>query len=123
MRKPFFKRQGISTLIASTLFLAPTLVSQRSLSALFTPYAGMCSAQSACSAPYTAEAYGYGWEIAREGSLTVFWHSGRHGGSGLRAYNGLYPDHRVTITVLDNLDYADPAATAQALERLLFGQV
>lgn len=37
-------------------------------------------------------------------------------------FNGLYSDHRVTITILGNLDCADPTAIAQALERLLFGQ-
>jgi len=99
----------------------PTLVSQRSLSAMFTPYADMCSARPSCSAPYTAESYGYGWEIAQEGSLHVFWHGGWHGGSGLRAYNGLYPDHKVTIIVLGNLDYTDPASIAQELEHMLFG--
>jgi hypothetical protein len=80
----------------------------------------MCSARSACSAPYSAESYGYGWEIAREGSLRIIWHSGWHGGSGLRAYNGIYPDHKATIIILANLDYVDPVLIVNNLEHMLF---
>jgi D-alanyl-D-alanine carboxypeptidase len=90
----------------------PTLVSQQSLNAMFTPYVAIST-----SDPYT-ESYGYGWGINQEGSLRVICHSGWI--SGFRAYNGWYPDHQTTIIILDNLDTADPVPIAIDLQGMLF---
>jgi CubicO group peptidase (beta-lactamase class C family) len=90
----------------------PTLVSEQSLSAMFTPYVAIPT-----SDPYK-ESYGYGWGINQEGSLRVISHSGWI--SGYRAYNGWYPDHQTTIIILDNLDTADPVPIAIDLQGMLF---
>lgn len=92
----------------------PTLISQQSLKAMFTPYVAMPSYSSL----YTGSHYGYGWVIDQEGSLRVIWHNGWI--NGYRAYNGWYPDQKVIITILDNLDTADPVPIANALENMLF---
>jgi CubicO group peptidase (beta-lactamase class C family) len=92
----------------------PTLVSQQSLKAMFTPYVAMPS----YSDLYSGSHYGYGWVIDQEGSLRVIWHNGWI--NGYRAYNGWYPDQKTTIIILDNLDTADPVPIASTLESMLF---
>ncbi len=92
----------------------PMLVSQQSLTAMFTPYVAMPS----YSGLYTGSHYGYGWVIDQEGSLRVMWHNGWI--NGYRAYNGWYPDQKATISILDNLDTADPVPIANTLESMLF---
>jgi D-alanyl-D-alanine carboxypeptidase len=92
----------------------PTLVSQQSLDAMFTPYVAI----PPYSDRYTGSHYGYGWVIDQEGSLRVIWHGGSI--NGYRAYNGWYPDQKATIIILDNLDTADPVPIANALENMLF---
>lgn len=56
------------------------------------------------------------------GDRQFLWNGGWHGGSGLRAYNGLYPEQKVTIIILGNLDYANPVPIANELERILFSK-
>lgn len=89
----------------------PTLVSQQSLDAMFTPYVAIPTFRGLSH-------YGYGWVIDKEASPPVIWHDGRD--SGYRAYNGWYPNQKATIIILDNLDTADPTTIAQVLESMLF---
>lgn len=93
---------------------SPTLISQQSLKAMFTPYVAMPSYSSL----YVGSHYGYGWVIDQEENLRVIWHNGWI--NGYRAYNGWYPDQRATIIILDNLDIADPVPVANTLEHMLF---
>ncbi len=90
---------------------APTLVSQQSLKAMFTPYVAVTT--------YMGNShYGYGWVIDQELSPPVIWHDGRV--TGYRAYNGWYPDRKATIIILDNLDTANPDPIAINLQSMLF---
>ena len=94
----------------------PTLVSQQELSAMFTPYVAVPPS----SDRYTGAHYGYGWNIAQEGSLRVISHDGHYPGAGYRAFNAWYPDQKTSIIILDNLDTTNPVFIANALENMLF---
>lgn len=90
---------------------APTLVSQQSLKAMFTPYVAVTTYMGSSH-------YGYGVVIDQEASPPVIWHDGRT--TGYRAFNGWYPDQKATIILLENLDTADPDPIAITLQSMLF---
>src|SRR5438876_2301404 len=72
-----------------------TLISQKTLNAVFTPYA---------TPQYAGSKYGYGWFLA-QGPVAghkLIWHDGKI--PGFRTYNGFYPQDGVTIIVLSNLE-------------------
>ncbi len=92
----------------------PTLVSQQSLDAMFTPYVAISTSMGLSH-------YGYGWVIDKEASPPVIWHNGLI--NGYRAYNGWYPDQKATIIILENLDNqntSDPVSIAITLQHMLF---
>jgi CubicO group peptidase (beta-lactamase class C family) len=75
----------------------PTLVSRSTLQQMFTPYVPIDPAAGAQST-----SYGYGWFIGYEGSRREIEHTGEI--SGCVSANQLYPDDRLTVIILSNLD-------------------
>jgi CubicO group peptidase (beta-lactamase class C family) len=101
-----------------------TLISQRSLDAMFTPYVSSCpqnGPEEFCP-DFSSLEYGYGWFIATESTPTsqrpLIWHYGAL--DGFTAYIGRYPDDKVTIIVLSNLQKLDVFALVSNLERIVF---
>ncbi len=103
-----------------------TLVSQRSLDAMFTPYVSSCppnGPEEFCP-DFSSLEYGYGWFIATESTHTsqrqLIWHYGAL--DGFTAYIGRYPDDKVTIIVLSNLQKLDVFALVSNLEQIIFAE-
>jgi len=101
-----------------------TLVSQQSQEAIFTPYVSSCpqnGPEEFCP-DFSSLQYGYGWFIATESTPTsqrqVIWHYGAL--DGFTAYIGRYPDDKVTIIVLSNLQKLDVFALVRNLEQIVF---
>ena len=61
--------------------------------------------------------YGFGLEIARHRGLRTIGHGG--GDEGRRTYVVRYPDHRLAIAVLCNLDEIDPGFLARSIADIL----
>jgi CubicO group peptidase (beta-lactamase class C family) len=101
-----------------------TLVSQQSQEAIFTPYVSSCpqnGPEEFCP-DFSSLDYGYGWFIATESTPTsqrpLIWHYGAL--DGFTAYIGRYPDDKVTIIVLSNLQKLDVFALVRNLEQIVF---
>jgi CubicO group peptidase (beta-lactamase class C family) len=95
-----------------------TLVSQKSLDMMFAPYVSTCPSKG-CPDPYITSDYGYGWNVSREKNLRlVTWHMGEEW--GFVAFNGRYPESKVSIIVLSNLKTANPWAIASTLENMAY---
>jgi len=86
-------------------------VSQKTLSAAFTPYA---------TSQYAGSQYGYGWFLAKSpiAGHRLIWHDGKI--PGFRTYNGLYPQDGITLIVLSNLATLDEIALAGEVQGILF---
>jgi len=68
----------------------------------------------------SGEDYGFGWQLAdRDGHRRVG-HSG--GINGFRVFWGRYPDDRVTIILLSNIETEDIEKLVDGLERIVFNQ-
>jgi CubicO group peptidase (beta-lactamase class C family) len=95
-----------------------TLVSQKSLDMMVAPYVSTCPSEG-CPDPYITSDYGYGWNVSREKNLRlVTWHMGDEW--GFVAFNGRYPENKVSIIVLSNLKSSNPWAIASTLEKMVF---
>jgi CubicO group peptidase (beta-lactamase class C family) len=95
-----------------------TLVSQKSLDMMVAPYVSTCPSEG-CPDPYITSDYGYGWNVSREKNLRlVTWHMGEEW--GFVAFNGRYPQSKVSIIVLSNLKTANPWAIASTLEQMVY---
>jgi CubicO group peptidase (beta-lactamase class C family) len=95
-----------------------TLISQKSLDMMVTPYVSTCPSEG-CPDPYITSDYGYGWNVSREKNLRlVIWHMGEEW--GFVAFNGRYPESKVSIIVLSNLKTANPWAIASTLEKMAY---
>jgi CubicO group peptidase (beta-lactamase class C family) len=83
------------------------------------PNGTICSALECASDPASCTAYGYGWFLQDEAFGTklvrVFWHAGLV--PGFAAYNAYYPDQKVTLIILSNLD------SAAAVEPFMAGTI
>ncbi len=88
-----------------------TFVSQKTLSAAFTPYA---------TSQYAGSKYGYGWFLAQSPihGHRLIWHDGKI--PGFRTYNGFYPQDGITLIVLSNLAALDEIALAGEIQKVLF---
>jgi CubicO group peptidase (beta-lactamase class C family) len=93
-----------------------TLVTRTSLRAMFTPFA--CVSDCGTS---SAVQYGYGWFIGQQAHHPLLFHGGAVPGSA--SYLLRYPQDKLTIVVLSNLESApvDPTI-AQGLAHLVFAQ-
>lgn len=80
------------------------LVSKQSLDAMFTPYKG---------------GYGYGWYIGEQFNRRFISHSGWI--DGFHAFIGRFPDDKLTVIVLSNLDSAPVSTIARALAAIDLG--
>ena len=80
------------------------LLSKKSLALLFTPFKGN---------------YGYGWYVADQGGHRFISHSGWI--DGFVATFGRYPDDRVTVIVLSNMDSAPAHTIARNLGAITLG--
>ncbi|MEU4806481.1 serine hydrolase domain-containing protein [Actinosynnema sp. NPDC023587] len=63
--------------------------------------------------PGRSARYGYGVQSRQEGKDTVIEHHGRL--PGFRAYNGIHPGTRTSVTVFTNLDTFDPSTPGHDL--------
>ncbi len=88
-----------------------TLVSQKTLSAAFTPYA---------TSQYAGSKYGYGWFLAQSpvAGHRLIWHDGKI--PGFRTYNGFYPQDGITLIILSNLAAVDEIALAGEIQKIIF---
>ena len=88
-----------------------TLVSKKTLKAIFTPYT---------PSQYAGSKYGYGWFIAKNAirGHRLIWHDGKI--PGFRTYNGFYPHDRITLIVLSNLATLDEIALASEMQKIIF---
>lgn len=93
---------------------------------VFTPYVTVClnncvappdSPELGYKTPVAQDAYGYGWGIARLRRSHHRLYGAAGGFSGGLAFNGRYPDDKVTIIVLTNQDDVDIARVVALLER------
>jgi CubicO group peptidase (beta-lactamase class C family) len=85
------------------------IVSQESLDQMLTPFV---------SAPKYGAEYGYGWVIALSQGHRIIWNVGSL--PGFFNYLAHYPDDRVNIIVLSNLDTSDVLSIAQGIEEIVF---
>ena len=83
---------------------AEKLLSKKSLSEMFTPYKGN---------------YGYGWYIAEQDGHRFINHSGWI--DGFAASFGRYPDDRLTVIVLSNIDSAPVNTIARNIGAIALG--
>jgi CubicO group peptidase (beta-lactamase class C family) len=81
------------------------LISQKSLAEVFTPFKG---------------SYGYGWNIGKKFDRTIISHGG--GIYGFVTQISRFPDDRVTVIVLSNLQAASPGRIANDLAAIVFGE-
>ncbi len=90
-----------------------TLVSRKTLKAIFTPYA---------PSQYAGSKYGYGWFIAKNAGNghRLIWHDGKI--PGFRTYNGFYPRDKVTVIILSNLATLDEIALAGTIQKIIFAR-
>ena len=88
-----------------------TLVSRKTLKAIFTPY---------IPSQYTGSKYGYGWFIAKNAGYgqRLIWHDGKI--PGFRTYNGFYPHAKITLIILSNLATVDEIALAGDIQKIIF---
>lgn len=85
------------------------LVSKKSLDQMLSPHV---------QAPkYNAE-YGYGWAISQKQGHRSIWNLGSL--PGFYNYFAYYPDDRVNIIVLSNLDTSDVNSIVQGIEEIIF---
>ncbi len=80
------------------------LISKKSLAEIFTPFKSN---------------YGYGWNISKKFDRTVISHGG--GIYGFVTQISRFPDDRVTVIVLSNLQAAAPGRMANDLAAIVFG--
>jgi CubicO group peptidase (beta-lactamase class C family) len=85
------------------------LVSQESLEKMRTPYV---------YAPKYGAEYGYGWVVSESHGRRIIWNDGSL--PGFFNYFAHYPDERVNIIVLSNLDTSDVLSIAQGIEDIIF---
>ncbi|MBX7174240.1 MAG: serine hydrolase [Pyrinomonadaceae bacterium] len=81
------------------------LISKKSLDETFTPFKGN---------------YGYGWNISKRFDRTIIAHGG--GIYGFVTQISRFPDDKVTIIVLCNLQAASPGKVANDLSAIVFGE-
>jgi CubicO group peptidase (beta-lactamase class C family) len=97
---------------------AGTLLPAAALAQLFAPRAVLCpTAGHGCPAGFTRLGYGFGWYVGQDTLGTVEYHVG-----DLLGYKSLlarYPDRRLTIIALSNLESTDTGALQRDLEKLL----
>ncbi len=96
--------------------LAHQLVSEQTLKALFTPSIPCPSGGCALSSDV---GYGYGWFIANESNHRLIYHWGHI--DGFRTTNGFYPEDRVIVIALSNLETTDVWRVSDQLGRMLVG--
>lgn len=87
------------------------LVSQPTLDQIFSP--------QVAAEKYGAE-YGYGWVVSESQGHRVFWHDGAI--PGFTNYFAYYPDDRLDIIILSNLDTSDVPAMAKGIEDIILHQ-
>jgi CubicO group peptidase (beta-lactamase class C family) len=80
------------------------LISKKSLTETFTPFKG---------------SYGYGWNISKRFDRTIIAHGG--GIYGFVTQISRFPDDKVTVIVLSNLQAASPGKIANDLSAIVFG--
>jgi CubicO group peptidase (beta-lactamase class C family) len=85
------------------------LLSAASREAMFTPF---------------KQNYAYGWTVAAPSPATFGRRQIAHGGSinGFASYIARFPDDKVTVVVLSNLESARPAPIARDLAAIVFGE-
>lgn len=90
-----------------------TVLSQRSLNAMYTPYV---------QSEFASSNYGYAWFLSTSPipHHRLIWHYGSV--DGFTTYFGRYIDDNVTIIFLSNLDSLDYANLASQLERIVFAK-
>jgi CubicO group peptidase (beta-lactamase class C family) len=86
------------------------LVPQQTLDAMVAPQVS-CPA-GGCALPSDV-GYGYGWFIANQAGKRYIYHWGRI--DGFRSSNGFYPEERVDVVVLNNLETTDVFAVSTEL--------
>lgn len=91
----------------------PRLIPPAALGQMFTPYVLNDPTQ-----PETAQAYGYGWFIGRQGPHRMIWHPGNI--NGFVSINAIYPDDGLSIVLLSNLQSADVRTTVEQLAGYAF---
>lgn len=96
--------------------LSDQLVSQQTMDAMFTPYIPCPSGGCALSSDI---GYGYGWFIANESNHRLIYHWGHI--DGFFTSNGFYPQDRVIVVVLSNLETTDVFGTSDKLGKMLVG--
>lgn len=90
------------------------LVSQKSLEAMFTPYA------PAEFYWHGYVRYGYGWRIVQLFNRKLVFHTGHI--NGFIDYIGRYPDDKVSIIILSNREGASIRRASRDLAAIVFGQ-
>jgi CubicO group peptidase (beta-lactamase class C family) len=95
------------------------LVSQKSLEAMLTPYVSVCPEPCPKPLSFSEEGYGYGWFIGKEApsARRVIWHAGMV--DGFRGVLIRYPDDKVSVIVLNNLETIDYKFIPQ-VEKIVF---
>ncbi len=97
---------------------AGTLLPASALAQLFAPHVALCpTAGHGCPAGFTKLGYGFGWYVGQDTLGTVEYHVG-----DLLGYKSLlarYPDRRLIIIALSNLESTDTGALQRDLEKLL----
>lgn len=90
-----------------------TVISQQSLKTMYTSYA---------PSEFSSSSYGYGWFITKSAVShhRLIWHYGSI--DGFTTYIGRYPDDKVTIIFLSNLQTLDYLTLASSLEKIVFTQ-
>lgn len=86
-------------------------VSQTTLDQIFSP--------QVAAEKYGAE-YGYGWVVSETQGHRVFWDDGTI--PGFTNYFAYYPDDRLEIIILSNLDTSDVPAIAKGIEDIILHQ-
>ena len=87
------------------------MVSQSTLDQIFSP--------QVVTEKYGAE-YGYGWVVSESQGHRVVWHDGTI--PGFTNYFAYYPDDRLDIIILSNLDTSDVPAMAKGIEDIILHQ-
>jgi CubicO group peptidase (beta-lactamase class C family) len=92
------------------------LLSKELLDAMFTPH----MPAPALDPQFGEGSYGYGWFMGERWNRHVIGHGGWIPGSGFRTFIERYPNDKVTIIVLSNLEYAPIVAIASKIEQVVF---
>ncbi len=99
-----------------------TFASSTALKEMFTGHALVCPTKEngSCGEPFSEMHYGYGWFLAKEAHTgrNVIYHGG--GGEGFSSLNAYFPEQKITVILLSNIESGiDPSLMAN-VEKLLF---